>query len=467
MAVFVGRTAEFAELDRQLAHARAESGSLLAIRGRRQVGKSRMLQQWVDTRALSYVFFTAQRKEPDQELAAFHHDVQASNLAAAPLSRGLTFSTWDGALELIASLATSAAPAVVVIDEFPFLMEKDASIEATLLRAWRVLESKPIVVILVGSDIGMMELVTHYQHPLFNRAKDLVVHPLNPRDTSALLGVEPGDAIAAYHIVGGFPGIVRDWQPGGDIWGFLRDQLSRENSDLIVTGERVTRAELPADVQARDVLEAIGLGERTYSQVQARTDVQAKTLSKSLKMLTDDKRLVSTRQPYSTRKASEPRYSISDTYLRFWLRFIRTGQDEVARGQGHLVFDRIRAQWDTYLGRAVEPLVREAVMRLATKDPDRFFGATHVGGWWNRTSSVEVDLVGGDRPDVAKNLAFVGSIKWGPAGFSDDDLRDLATQRDAVPGSTANTKLVAVAAGPLVGAPDLALTPKDLLEAWE
>lgn len=440
---------------------------MLAIRGRRQVGKSRMLQQWVDTRSLSYVFFTAQRKEPDQELAAFHQDVQASNLAAASLARGLTFSTWDGALELIASLATTTAPAVVVVDEFPFLMEKDPSIEATLLRAWRVLENKPIVVILVGSDIGMMELVTHYQHPLFNRAKDLVVHPLNPRDTGELLGLQPSDAIAAYHIVGGFPGIVRDWQPGGDIWGFLRDQLSRENSDLIVTGERVTRAELPADVQARDVLEAIGLGERTYSQVQARTDVQANTLSKSLKMLTDDKRLVSTRQPYSTRKASEPRYAISDTYLRFWLRFIRAGQDEVARGQGQLVFDRIRAQWDTYLGRAVEPLVREAVMRLAAKEPARFFGAAYVGGWWNRTNSVEVDLVGGDQPDVAKTLAFVGSIKWGPAGFSDGDLRDLATQRDSVPGSTINTKLVAVAAGAIAGSPDLALNPKDLLEAWE
>lgn len=34
-----------------------------------------------------------------------------------------------------------------------------------------------------------------------------------------------------------------------------------------------------------------------------------------------------------------------------------------------------------------------------------------VGGCWNRTNDVEIDIVGADRAPIANELLFVGSIK--------------------------------------------------------
>ena len=44
--------------------------------------------------------------------------------------------------------------------------------------------------------------------------------------------------------------------------------------------------------------------------------------------------------------------------------------------------------------------------------PDERFGsARHVGSYWNRASTIQVDLVGGDTRPVAREMAFLGSIK--------------------------------------------------------
>ena len=63
-------------------------------------------------------------------------------------------------------------------------------------------------------------------------------------------------------------------------------------------------------------------------------------------------------------------------------RFVAPGLDEVDRGRGDVVLERVRRDWLSWRGRAVEPLVRDALERLLPDD--RFPGVRHVGGWWNR-----------------------------------------------------------------------------------
>jgi uncharacterized protein len=175
-------------------------------------------------------------------------------------------------------------------------------------------------------------------------------------------------------------------------------------------------------------------------------------------------------QPLSSRPSNATRYVVADPYLRFWLRFIGPGMEEIERGRGDLVVERIRANWETYRGRAVEPLVRESIERLLP-DP-RFGDARYAGGYWTRTNDVEVDLVGARERLTPKRVAFVGSIKWKErAPFDRQDLGALVAQRGEVPGADEQTLLVAVSrsgynAGAAAGV-DVALSPDDLLTAWQ
>jgi uncharacterized protein len=235
-------------------------------------------------------------------------------------------------------------------------------------------------------------------------------------------------------------------------------------SALLVSGERSLAAEFPTEVQARDVLRAIGSGERTFTSIaRAAGGINGTSLTRALDRLTT-KGMVAAELPVSLLPSRERRYRISDSYLRFWLRFLEPHMAEIERRRGDITLRRVKTGWSAYRGRAVEPVIREALARLL---PDgQLPVAPAVGGYWTRTNEVEIDVVGADRSPVASRLAFVGSIKWHDhAPFDRHDEASLMRQRaqltdDPIP-------LVAVSrSGIDATAADARYGPADLIRAW-
>jgi hypothetical protein len=71
--------------------------------------------------------------------------------------------------------------------------------------------------------------------------------------------------------------------------------------------------------------------------------------------------------------------------------------------------------------------------------------AEAVGSYWTRSGDFQVDLVGAGREPVARQVHFVGSVKWRDnRPFSQADLAELLVHRSAVPGARESTPLVAV-----------------------
>ncbi len=54
-----------------------------------------------------------------------------------------------------------------------------------------------------------------------------------------------------------------------------------------------------------------------------------------------------------------------------------------------------------------------------------------IGGYWTRSNDVEIDIAGADREPVARQLLFLGSVKWLETGpFDARDLLALQRHRD-------------------------------------
>jgi uncharacterized protein len=466
---FVGRQQDLGRLQRHLdAVVDGGVGRLLSVRGRRQAGKSRLVTEFADRSGRPQLFFTATRlASPDEELARLAQTARRSTLLGAHLFDGITLDNWHAALRQVTS-ALPEGPAIVVLDEFPWLAESSPSLEGALQTVWdQVFESKPVLLILIGSDLAMMEALTSYNRPLFGRAKEFVVEPFTVADTAAMIGVDDCSvAVDAQVVTGGYPRLCLEWRGAPDVMSFVREQLTDENSDLVVTGRAVLAAEFPTDIQARHVLGAIGAGDRTNKAISTRAGLQAAPLARSLHLLREGKRVVTADLPVSTRPAREPRYRVADPYLRFWLRFIEPALPDIARGRCDLALAWLRDSWLDYRGRAVEPLVRASLERLATSDP-RLAGTSVVGGYWTRTGSVEVDLVGVDQWPGASRVSAVGSIKWRDRNpFDERDLADLAAHRAEVPGGR-DAPLVAVSRSGCTARTLAAVYgPYDLVSAW-
>lgn len=467
MSDFVGRARELATLAALLDESRSGQGILVAMRGRRQVGKSRLVGEFVERTGVPAVFFAASRQPAPAELALFLEAARTGGVSSVAAVPADTVGSWEAALLLATSDAAPGHPVIVVIDELPYLAESEPAIEAILQKVWTTLEQRAVLLILIGSDISMMESLTEYRRPLYGRARELVVQPLSVSDVARMRGLKPEAALDAYLVIGGFPRLAIRWRKSDSVTSFVRRELADEASPLVVTGERMMSAELPADLNARAVLTAIGAGERSHGTILDRSGVGRGTVDKALALLAA-KRIVQRSMPYAEPPSSKiPRYTVADPYLRFWLRFVRPGIELIARGRADLAVARIEEGWGSYRGRAIEPLVRASIERMLPHP--RLGDASFVGAFWTKDGRVEVDLVGGRNPDRAKTVDFIGSIKWRERDpFGRDDLAALHQARPRVPGAEASTRLVGVSrAGYSVTGLDAAFDPEDLVAAWD
>ncbi len=468
MSPFIGRGRELRVLDRALDSVRSGSGrpgKCVMLRGRRRVGKSSLVEEFLQRAEVPYVFFTASGGPPEAELAELRDTVATSTLPDRALFAEEAPTQWQAALRLLAEVLPDDAPSVLVIDEVPYLMERVDAFEGMLQRAWdRQFSRKPVLVLLVGSDLSMMEALNGYERPFHQRGTEMVLGPLNPADIGEMLGLQPAEAFDAALLTGGLPLVCGEWPSGATMWEFLGEALDSPISALLVSAERSLAAEFPSRAMGREVLRAIGSGERTFTNIaRAAGGIAHSTLNNALGVLTE-KRVVAAELPVSLTPSKERRYRIADPYLRFWLAFLEPHMAEVERMRGDLTLARIREQWPSWRGRAVEPLVRESLARLL---PDgRLPQAPVVGGYWTRNNDVEIDLVGADRQPVAKRLLFLGSVKWlDAAPFDAHDLAALHKHRAAV--TDEPVPLVAVSrSGVRCAGLEAVYGPEELLGAW-
>jgi uncharacterized protein len=467
MSGFVGRTQELLALETLLDEARSGQGVMVAVRGRRQVGKSRLVSEFVERAGVPAVFATASRRPAQVELAHFVDAARTSGLSALTTVSADAVGSWEAALLLATADAAPGRPMIIVIDELPDLTESEPAIEAILQKVWQTLERRAVLFILIGSDVSIMEALTEYRRPLYGRAREMVVHPLTVADVARMNALSPEVALDVYLVIGGFPRLATRWRKSDTVTSFVRREFADEASPLVVTGERVMSGELPSDLNARAVLTAIGAGERSHGAILSRSGVGRGTFEKALALLAE-KRIVQRTTPYAEPRTNKvPRYTVADPYLRFWLRFVQPGMELIARGRSDLAVARVVEGWPTYRGRAVEPLVRASLERLL---PHPALGsAEFVGAFWTKDNRVEVDLVGGREPERAREIDFVGSIKWRDRGpFTRDDLAALLEARSRVPGVGAKTRLVGVSrTGFAIEGLDATFGPRDLVAAWD
>lgn len=477
---FVGRGTELALLDKRLQRVmRSGEGTAVAIRGRRQVGKSRLVQEFCDRSGEPYLFFTATKgASPVEAVGEFLVDLKDSPLPKDPdLVPSAGSNGWPDALRALAA-ALPDRPSVVVLDELPWLAEQDEVFEGALQTAWdRLLVKRPVLLLLLGSDLHMMERLTAYDRPFYGRADNLSLGPLNPAETGDALGLSAVDAVDAHLVSGGLPGILRAWPHATPALRFLEEECADPASPIFSVPESSLLAEFPVPDQARRVLEAIGGGDRTHTNIATTAGsrhgaLASGSLSPLLRRLVEQKHVLAVDEPLSTTPGKPALYRVADSNLRLYLAVLREAGEQVRRGRSEAAFRLVERRWPAWRGRAVEPIVRESLELAAVDGALPWPDVAVVGGWWNRRFDPEIDLVGADRGPVARRISFVGSIKWLSSPFDRHDFADLRRQGPQVPGFTPGKTAVVVATRSGI-APELAATavdlvwcPEQLVNAW-
>jgi AAA+ ATPase superfamily predicted ATPase len=406
---FVNRTHELDHLNREY-----NSGnlSLTVIYGRRRVGKTELIRQFVKDKP--HIFFQADMRGTLSNALRFRK--RASDLFN---DMEPAVEDFDGVFEYISKKWENDRKLVIVIDEFSYLAQEDDSIPSVFqLIADEILNGRPFHLILCGSSISMMERTTlAHSSPLYGRKTGQIqVMPLLLRHMSGFFpGSSPDELIRIYGVTGGIPFYLAFFDPDKDLYENLELSVLSKETVLYAEGEFLLREELREPSTYMNILYSISRGAGRAGEIAAGAFMDTKDLSYYLDTLI---KLGFIRKEHPVAEKSSTRktiYVIDDPFMRFWFRYVLVHRDSIEAGDSSQGIADIKKSYDRYLGETFEQVCKEILIDLNLQDrlPFRF---RSIGRQWGKITGrpkgkndYEIDLVALNQD--TKDILFC-ECKW-------------------------------------------------------
>jgi AAA+ ATPase superfamily predicted ATPase len=424
----------------------SDEPELAVIYGRRRLGKTQLVQHSLTDRD-DAVVYQATETTPRLQLDQFV-DIAAERFPGVTDIK----EDWESLLGYLGD-----QNAVVVLDEFPYLIEADPSLPSVIQRLWdQRFQRTSGTLVLVGSSISMMEEATLLGNsPLYGRATEkLDLRPLRFAAAQAFLPGDytPEEHVFAWGVFGGVPYYLDGIDLGRDFGTVLTEEVLSQKGYLHDEPEYVLRTELTEPNRYFAILSAIAAGKTASNEIAQAIGIDGKQISTYTQKL-ERLRLVERDVPITEEKATSRRgrYRIRDPLFRFWFRFVYGNEDRYERLGRDAYEAIIEPELADFVSPAFEMLCREALPNLY---PDKLF--LDIGRWWYKEH--EVDVVGFtdagtmvvgeckftnaplDYSALASLENHAAEIRWTPPGGEDADIeyalfaRSGATQsvREAV-----------------------------------
>ena len=401
---FVNRTRELAALTRWW----EEQSQAAVVWGRRRVGKTALLQRFVDDKPV--VFHTGADRGEIDELRLLSEHVARSfpeglrDLAQRPYTR------WDDALDDLAVRAFDH-PMLLVLDEFPELVRSSPALPG-MLRSFldRSRGHTQLRLLLCGSAVRHMQALQGERQPLYGRFDlSLVLHPFDQHEAALMLDhLDPADRALVYGIVGGMPLYLSWWDQNATVNQNLTRLVCEPGARLLSEGDLLLRTEIDGGDYANQILHAIATGRTQYGEIKEYVKAEPqRTLERLIEL-----RLVERIMPVGEPERSKRRiYRISDPFVRFHLGTVSRYRTEIERGLGSSILPVLREAINDHMGEVWEEAFRAELRRQAAANELSVEGdVVAVGAWWDTTGRNEIDaLVLVNR---SATPVMAGEAKW-------------------------------------------------------
>lgn len=428
--MFIGREYELQELDTLY---RKESFQMLVIYGRRRVGKSTLIREFVKNKRC--IFYTAIESSTKRNLELFSQTVyRALDMEMTGLPG---FASFDAAFSYIAKKAQNER-LILVIDEYPYLASSDKSISSLLQKYIdETFSNGKLFLILCGSSMSFMEhQVLGYQSPLYGRrTAQFLIRPFNYRTSGEFVKeYSCEDKAVVYGITGGIPKYLELFDSKKTLRENIIDLFLKENGYLFEEPSNLLKQELRDSSRYNSVIEVIAKGANKVSEIAGKTQLETSTVVHCLDSLIELG--IVSRENAITEENNKKKtfYRLEDSMFRFWYRFVPNGMDAILGKNGDYLYDEfIEKELSDYMGRVFEHMSCQYIM-LKNKQGELPFKILKVGRWWGnnpaRKREEEIDLIG---INMLTKQALFGECKYKNEIQGKEILASLVEKAELLP----------------------------------
>ena len=412
---FYGRGEELGSL---LAHMRGELWFFGAIRGRRRIGKTALIQQALSTlredlkSATPTLLVQIPDSNPSDFTAVFRNTVREAGLEKS-VGGADKIRDLPGVAASVGALCRTGA--IVVLDEFQICHRGPLRGFPSLLQAQvdRLQdENSPGGLIVLGSvETEMETLLENRRAPLFGRTTFNMT--LAPWNLSTIFKVcekhgalDPARCLTLWTLFGGVPKYWRHFAETDGLddipeWSQWTKELCeriflRSDAPLREEGESLLKRELHLNTLA--ILRTLAERRKcTHAQLREALPEHT-TLGPYLKNLTGDLRLVEKELPvFADEHSRGAQYVVSDLFLSAWLGVIQSACQSARILPISEVSERLIPKLRTLEGHAFERMIRDASEEASRAGEADFPMTDRLRGFWNRPrngpQTMEIDFI--------------------------------------------------------------------------
>lgn len=395
---FVNRQEELGVLEKLWGR---EGLTLVLVYGRRRVGKTRLLEEFSRGKKRIFVIFEDKPRGYNFKLL--------SRKVSEFVGFNVEIQDFPSLFALLKKMTEGRV--LVVLDEFSYLIKKEAGILSELSRAIEENKDLNALVVVSGSYVSLLEReFFNYSSPIYGRSDaNIKVQPLRFKHLIEWFGSSRmDDLVKIYSVTNGTPKYL-EFFSGDNVEGEIKANFFNPSSFLFREARALLSEELRELSTYLTILEAIARGNTKVTQIANFCYMKENQVVPYLRVL-GELGIVRKVTPLFGKRGI---YEIADNYFLFWSRFVNPYYEEIEGNFLEAAVDDFERNFNAFLGKPFEGIAREFLIEANQREllPFRF---TKLGRWWHKGE--EIDIVALNERE--KRALFV-EVKWRDLSLGD------------------------------------------------
>lgn len=370
--IFVGRKAELQELKDLI---KKQSASFVVVKGRRRIGKSRLLDEFSKGKRTIKITGLAPQESTTKQSQL---DEFSRQLSAATRLPEIKADDWGKLFSLLAR-EVNKGRVIVIFDEISWIGSKDPDFLGKLKNAWddSFKKNAQLIFIVCGSISTWIDDNILNNTAFYGRISwSMVLEPLPLSDCNLMLEAQgfKGSFYEKFKILsvtGGVPWYIEQIQGNFNADDNIRRQCFTKGGALVEEFNKIFHEVFgKRDKVYKQIVEALSNGSADYDDVVEKTEYQSSgRLSQYLSDLLNAGFICRdyTWSLKSGKESTISRFRLSDNYLRFYLKYVAPKYALIGKGRFNKVSLSSLPGWESIMGLQFENLVlnnREKIFEL-------------------------------------------------------------------------------------------------------
>ena len=354
--MFIGRKKELNELNFRFNNSKKEFG---VIYGRRRIGKSTLINEFLKDKP--NIFFQAKKDSMYGNLRSFSYEIDK----LLDLPKSFVFSSMEEAFDSLIEYAKGKR-FVIAIDEYPYIVNQDASFPSILQEA---IDRAPenLFFLISGSDVGMLknELEDH-NSPLYKRRTfEMNVTKLKYSESLEYLkNVDNETKIKYLSFTSTYPYYLSAMDFEIPFEDNIKRLLFNEYGTFFTLPDQLLSNSLNTQDVYNAILYAVSKRKRSNKEIAEYIHEDEAKVSKYIRTLLQSE-LLDKRETYNGNKKTVY-YEIGDPMLRFWYMFIFNNMEKI-RMNGEFVYNNLQEDIKQFICYGFEEVSRLYMDELNSK----------------------------------------------------------------------------------------------------